>query len=75
MLPLYISEFQSNWDEIITAVLFGYHISRHNSTQETPFALLYGRQAKLPNDIRFWNDSKLSPYNSENAQKIIQNIK
>ena len=74
MLALYISEFQNNWDEIIQACLFGYHTSRHSSTQETPFALLYGRRAKLPNDISFWNDAKLSPYNSENAQKIVQKI-
>ena len=74
MISLYVSEFQTNWDEILKAVIFGYHTSRHSSTQETPFALLYGRRAGLPNDISLWNDSKLSPSNSENAQKIIQNI-
>ena len=55
-------------------LLFGYHTSRHSSTQETLFALLYGRIASLPNDISIWSDSKLSTSNSENAQKIIQNV-
>ena len=37
-----------NWDKKLPQVLFAYRTSPHESTKETPFKLLYGREATLP---------------------------
>ena len=39
---------KTNWDNYIPAALFAYRILRQNTTQQEPFYLLYGKQAKLP---------------------------
>ena len=39
-----------NWDRRLPHVLFAYRTSPHDSTGETPFRLLYGREAVLPTD-------------------------
>ena len=38
------------WDNYLQYVLFAYRTSPHDSTQQTPFRLLYGREAVLPTD-------------------------
>ena len=37
---------------MIPSVLFAYRISRQSTTQVTPFYLVYGRQGKLPLDVK-----------------------
>ena len=39
-----------NWDKRLPHVLFAYRTTPHDSTGETPFRLLYGREAVLPTD-------------------------
>ena len=38
------------WDLYLPYALFAYRTSPHDSTQLTPFQLMYGREAVLPTD-------------------------
>ncbi len=47
-LVKFINEEKQDWDLYLDAILFSYRISKQESTQTTPFNLVYGRQARLP---------------------------
>lgn len=51
-LRLLVNEHMDDWDELIDNVLFAYRSSRQASTKCTPFLLMYGREARLPIDLR-----------------------
>ena len=40
-----------DWDLHLPYVLFSYRVAQQESTKASPFELLYGRDAKLPNDL------------------------
>jgi len=44
---------ESNWDQLIPSVLFAYRTLKQESTKQSPFYLVYGREAQLPIDIEF----------------------
>jgi transposase InsO family protein len=50
MLSMYISARHDDWDVYIPSCLFAYRTSVQETTQVSPFFLLYGRQPKLPVD-------------------------
>ena len=39
-----------DWDERLPYILFAYRTSIQESTKDSPFYLLYGRDARLPSD-------------------------
>ncbi|TPX30033.1 hypothetical protein SmJEL517_g06288, partial [Synchytrium microbalum] len=39
------------WDKLVDAVLFAYRTSVHNTTKETPFRVVYGRDPVIPFDL------------------------
>ena len=45
-----ISEKENQWDEHIQEALFAYRTNKHGTTEQTPFYLMYGREALLPTD-------------------------
>ena len=48
----YVNEFQTDWDQYITAVQFAYRSTpADNSVGFSPFFLLFGREARLPLDV------------------------
>ena len=49
---------QSNWAKIISRCLFVYRVSLNKTLDETPFYLIYGRDAILPQDFVIENNSK-----------------
>lgn len=51
ILSMYIKENQTNWDQMVPIALFAYRTSVQESTEETPFEVLYGRSPKLPSDL------------------------
>ena len=53
MLSMYVEKNQKDWDRWLPQVLLAYRSSVHESTGATPFALLYGREARLPVDLCF----------------------
>ena len=51
MLVKYIDAKRSAWSSYLDTCVFAYNTCRHESTQFTPFELMFGRQATLPIDI------------------------
>ena len=51
MLSTYVVDRQRDWNIFLPIVLFAYRTSVQSTTQETPFRLLYGRDARLPSDL------------------------
>ena len=51
MLSKYISKDQRNWDKYLPLLLLAYRSSVHESTQQTPYMMMFGRHALLPIDL------------------------
>lgn len=51
MLSSFTNRRQSDWDKYLPVVLFAYRVSSQSSTGETPFTLLYGREARFPSNL------------------------
>jgi hypothetical protein len=47
-----LSDKEKEWDEYIESVLLAYRTMKHESTKFIPFQLIYGRQAKLPVELK-----------------------
>ncbi len=60
MLAKYLGRFGANWDEHLPRLLFAYRTKPHESIGESPFFLLYGRDARIPSDADLV--PKRSPY-------------
>ncbi|XP_055343594.1 uncharacterized protein LOC129591802 isoform X2 [Paramacrobiotus metropolitanus] len=53
MMSKFIDAEQRTWDEVLPFVVFATNTSKHDTTKESPFKLLYGREQTLPVDIAF----------------------
>jgi predicted aspartyl protease len=62
MLAAYSDSNQSNWDLYLPLVLLAYRTSEQSTTNNSPFELLYGREARLPTDLDFNNNYCVSPF-------------
>ena len=51
MLGHYVNKSQNDWDKKLPFVLFAYRTSKHSSTKQTPFYLVYGRAPRLPIEL------------------------
>ena len=60
MLSKVVETSGRDWDLRLPFILFAYRVSVHDSTKESPFYLLYGRDARIPNDQVL--SQLLSPY-------------
>ena len=58
MLSVYVNDEQTNWDIYLPIVLFAYRVSEQKSAKESPFKLLFGREARLPADIDKWTTNQ-----------------
>ena len=50
MLSMYVDSKHKDWDRYLPYVTFAYNTTAHSATKESPFFLLYGREARLPID-------------------------
>ncbi|KZR96601.1 putative KRAB-A domain-containing protein 2, partial [Daphnia magna] len=48
MLAMYVDESHEDWDEFLGFVTFAYNTARQESTNHTPFMMVYGREAVIP---------------------------
>ena len=50
---MYVVSDHKNWDKYIPYMKFAYNTSRQEYTGKTPFFLLHGREAILPQEAGF----------------------
>ena len=53
MISMYVDSDHKNWDSVLPYVTFAYNTSRQESTAQTPFFMLYGREVTFPQDLEF----------------------
>ena len=77
MLAKTVEAQGANWDERLPYVLFAYRTSLQQSTLESPFFLLYGRDAQLPLEEVMcpeptWHPIDLSDYKMELSSSMVE---
>ena len=75
MLAKTVQKQGRDWDEHLPYVLYAYRTSIQESTKESPFYLLYGRDARLPTDevidvAVFRETINLDDYRTEMSQRM-----
>ena len=50
MIAKYCDTYGTNWDVYLQRLLFAYRTKVHETTNESPFFLLYGRDARIPTE-------------------------
>ena len=65
-----INSSMKNWDEMVDNVLFVYRISFSRVLDDSPFFLLYGRDAIIPQDLALNLKSKQKQFNNPTEYKI-----
>ncbi len=60
MISSYVNQQQTDWDSWIPFCLFAYRTAYQESIKETPFYMLYNRDARQPSDLMF--QQHRSPY-------------
>ena len=50
MIAKCVNTFDVEWDQHLQQLLFAYRIKPHESTQQSPYFLLYGRDARIPTE-------------------------
>jgi len=54
MLAKVVSKNGRDWDELLGPILFAYRTAPQASSGETPFSLVYGRDARVPTSLDFY---------------------
>ena len=76
MLSKLIVNKGRGWDQVLGPLLFAYRTMPHSSTGETPFLLLYSRDAKLPSVLDFYSPRPKTPViYSEYGKTLFQELK
>ena len=73
-LSMFVSKHQKDWDTFIPAALLAIRTSPSESTGESPFYLLYGREPLLPMDVSSLPPSDPASSIEEHRRKIVKQI-
>lgn len=75
MLSTAIEDDEKDWDTKLPCLMLEYRSSVHETTKETPFMLMFGREARLPVDVMFGHPAP-PPSNCtqyvENLRKMLE---
>ncbi|MCP3667793.1 MAG: DDE-type integrase/transposase/recombinase, partial [Gammaproteobacteria bacterium] len=77
MLSFYVRPRHDDWDDYVPFVSFAYRTSMQASTRESPFYLMYGRDARLPIDAAYqayrrWSEIDVTDYARNIALRLTE---
>ena len=76
MLSKVVQKKSKDWDELLGHVLFAYRIAPQSSSEETPFSLVYGRNARVLTSLDFYQPVSLLPVlETDNAKELFAETK
>ena len=64
------AEYDKQWDLFVSASLFAYRTTKHSVTKQTPFFLVYGRQAVMPVELQIQTYPE-EPITGENFDDLL----
>lgn len=64
VLSSYINNHGNDWDRHLNLVAYDYRTTVNQATGETPFFLLYGREARRPTDVETFATNAALPFRS-----------
>ena len=65
---------QKNWDKNLRAVMFGYQSAPSDTTGESPFYLMYGRDPVTTCDLALIPPREMSASVAEHRARVVENI-
>ena len=74
VLSMYVDRYHNTWDQFIPSVLMAFRTAPHESTLESPFYLLYGRDCRLPIDTTLLKPQDLPKSIEEHRAKVVQTV-
>ena len=75
-LSMYVSKNQKDWDEFIPLVLFVQRTSVLDAIGDSPFYVLYGRETRLPIDVKYLPlvDEDLSTSVLDYRKRVVEKV-
>lgn len=70
MLSKFVNEMHTDWDVMVDFVSFSYNVTPHETTKETPFYLMTGRDPVFPVDVALRTTHYDKPYNYDDIGKF-----
>ncbi|CAC5404131.1 unnamed protein product [Mytilus coruscus] len=73
MLSAFVSKNQKDWDDYIALLMMAYRSSEHQTTEISPYEMVFGRQITLPVDMAMRVPSsnyELTTYKTDYAYKL-----
>ena len=76
MLTKIVNKGGRDWDELLGPTLLAYRTAPHSSTGESPFTLLYGRDARVPTSLDFYHPTLPMPaLETDYAKELFRELK
>ena len=69
-----LNENVNEWPTVIEGVLFAHRVSRHRSTNYSPFFLLYNRHPVLPIDVKYKDSTSTLSHDEEFGYKMFHDV-
>lgn len=75
-LSMYVAKNKKDWDDFIPLVLFAHRTSILEAIGDSPFYVLYGREPRLPVDVKYLPpvDDDVTASVFEHRKRIVENI-
>lgn len=73
-LSMFVSKHQKDWDVFIPAAQMAFRTSPNETTGESPFYLLYGREPLLPMDVSLLPPTDPASSIAEHRRRIVKQI-
>jgi hypothetical protein len=58
MLAKYVKDNQANWDKYLPTCILEYNCSKHSTTKETPYFMVFNQEPRLPIDLVYKKEER-----------------